>query len=530
MGGSPDDRKMSRRSFLKGAVLDMGALALVGSSAAQAKIVNVRDVRNWDYTLDVVVIGYGAAGGNAAIAAHDAGARVLILEKMPLAGGNSGVCAGAMVIPNGVSEAVDYYRKLSFGTADEEMIRGFSEAMCGIYDLLGTYGATVRAMKWSSTFVAFSKASLSVSKFNPTGKDGFSFLSKLVEKRGIKVMLKTSATSLIQVPETGEVVGVKAENGGNDIFIKSEKGVVLSCGGYENNREMFGYYNFPGLDGFIFPLGNPGNTGDGVKMASAAGAYLWHTTALQWGGFCAREPSRRFGVAIGNVSPKTAFGHSYIFVNRYGKRFTKETRKVAHTKETLDILHFDHDRAEYPNIPAYLVMDDASYVTDGPIQRGGHAGFGYANVHSVYDWAADKDGDIEKGWVVRGNTIEELAARIKVDAAGLKQTIETFNRYCSAGGDPQFHRNRESMAPIAKPPFYALELGLTLVNTQGGPKHNRYGQVLDPDNKPIPRLYAAGELGSFFGFLYQEGSNYPEAWVFGGIAGKGAASERPFKG
>jgi succinate dehydrogenase/fumarate reductase flavoprotein subunit len=84
------------------------------------------------------------------------------------------------------------------------------------------------------------------------------------------------------------------------------------------------------------------------------------------------------------------------------------------------------------------------------------------------------------------------------------------------------------MEPVEKRPFYALEMGLALVNTQGGPKHNRYGQVLDPDSQPIPRLYAAGELGSFFGFLYQEGSNYPEAWAFGHIAGKHAASQKPF--
>jgi succinate dehydrogenase/fumarate reductase flavoprotein subunit len=523
-------KKTSRRSFLKGAVSGLGGFALAGLTAVEARTVNVRDVRNWDFATDVVVIGYGAAGGNAAIAAHDAGAKALILEKMPVAGGNSGVCYGGIVIPSGVPEAIDYYRRLSFGTVDEDMIRGFAEAMCGIYDLLGTYGAAVKTARWPSTFPAFSRTNLSGSRFNPTGKDGFSFLSRQVEKRGIKVMLKTAAKSLIQMPETGDVVGVIAQNDGKEIYIKAERGVVLSCGGYENNREMFGYYNFPGLDDFVFPLGNPGNTGDGVKMASAAGAYLWHTAALQWAGFCAKAPSKRFGVAIGAISPKSAQGHGYIFANKYGKRFMRETKRMFHTKETLDILRFDHERAEYSNVPAYLVMDDTSYAMDGPVRRAGWAGSGYANVHNVYDWVNDKGTEIEKGWIFRGDTIEDLAGRIKMDPKGLKETIETFNRYCSTGKDPQFDRDKESMAPIVKPPFYALELGLALVNTQGGPKHNKYGQVLDPDNKPIPRLYAAGELGSFFGFLYQEASNYPEAWVFGRIAGKGAASESPLKG
>lgn len=81
---------------------------------------------------DVLIIGYGAAGANAAIAAHDAGARVLIVEKMPAGGGNSAVCAGAMVIPESLEAAISYYRALSSGTADEPMIRTFAEAMMDI--------------------------------------------------------------------------------------------------------------------------------------------------------------------------------------------------------------------------------------------------------------------------------------------------------------------------------------------------------------------------------------------------------------
>jgi len=122
-----------------------------------------------------------------------------------------------------------------------------------------------------------------------------------------------------------------------------------------------------------------------------------------------------------------------------------------------------------------------------------------------------------------------FAGKINIDPKGLEETIGKFNNYCTTGRDLQFDRSKDSMAPIQTPPYYALETGLALVNTQGGPKHNKYGRIPDPDNKPIPRLYAAGELGSFFGFLYQGGSNYPEAWIFGHIAGKRAAAEKPLK-
>ncbi len=534
MNKKVDGKEITRRTFLKGAVAGMGAIGMAGLSAAEAKTVNLQQVPKWDYTADVVVIGYGAAGGNAAIAAHDAGAKVLVLEKMPMAGGNSAVCLGGMVIPDTVSEAIDYYRKLSFGTVDEDMLRGFAEAIVGVPHLLNQFGATLRIGKHPPAFPALLNSStIPAFRFNPTGKEGFQFLSGLVEKRGIKVMLKTSVKSLIQIPDTGEIVGVKAENEGREIYIKAEKGVVLSCGGYENNPEMFGYYNYPGLKDFIFPYGTPGNTGDGLRMASAAGAYLWHTAALQWSSFCAKAASKQFGVAVGEGIPRTTKAQNFVFVNKYGNRFMKETKSYMHFKGPLDVLYFDHERAEYPHVPAYLIFDEV-YRKSGPMTRTskalGGAPFGYAIVHEIYDWSDDNSAEMEKGWIIKADTVADLAKRVKVDRKGLEETISKFNSYCTSGKDLEFNRSRDSMAPIRTPPYYALELGLVLVNTQGGPKHNRYCQVLDPDDKPIPRLYAAGELGSFFGFLYQPGTNYPEAWAFGRIAGRQAASEKPFKG
>ena len=527
-----DSKEIKRRTFLKGAVAGIGAIGIAGLSAAEAKTVNLQQVPKWDYMADVVVIGYGAAGGNAAIAAHDAGARVIVLEKMATAGGNSGVCLGAMVIPGTVSEAIEYYRKLSFGTVDEDMLRGFAEAIVGIPRLLNQFGATLKIGKHPPAFPSLLDSStLPVFRFNPTGKEGFQFLSGLVEERGIRVMLNTSAKSLIQIPETGEIVGIKAENKEREIYIKAERGVVLSCGGYENNPEMFGDYNYPGLRDLIFPWGTPGNTGDGLKMASAAGAYLWHMASLQWAGFCAKVPSKQYGVAIGPISPSRPKGKNFVYVNRYGERFMRETKRILQFKGPLEVLFFDHEHAQYPNVPSYLIFDEV-VRRSGRIfsNRKALGQVGYGIVHNIYDWSDDCSAEIEKGWIIKADTIADLAGKIKIYPKGLKETIAKFNKYCFTGKDLEFNRSRESMAPIETPPYYAVEMGLALVNTQGGPKRNKYCQVLDPDDKPIPRLYAAGELGSFFGFLYQEGTNYPEAWAFGHIAGRQAASEKPFKG
>ncbi len=524
---------MKRRTFIKGAAAGLGAIGFAGLGTAEAKIVNVLQVPKWDWAADVIVIGYGAAGGNAAIAAHDVGAKVIILEKMDRPGGNSAVCQGGMVIPDTVSGAIEYYRKLSFGTVDDDMIEGFAKAMVAIPDLLGKYGASVRMGKRYPAFPALMNSrSIPAFRFNPTGQDGFRFLSQIVEGREIKVMLKTAAKSLIQDPDTREVVGVKAEHEGKALHIKASRGVVLSCGGYENNPEMMGYYNHPGLKDFIFPSGNPGNTGDGLRMASAAGAYLWHTAALQWSSFCAKAPSMQFGVAVGTgILRRRQKEENFILVNKYGNRFMRETKSIWHYKGHIEVLFFDHELAQYPHVPTYLVFDE-TYRTSGPIPytRESIGPVGYEHAYGIYSWSSDNSAEIEKGWISKADTITDLAKKIHADPKGLNETISKFNKYCKDGRDPDFNRSGSSLAPLSKPPYYALELGIALVNTQGGPKRNKFAQVLDPDDKPIPRLYSAGELGSFFGFLYQEGSNYPEAWAFGRIAGTRAASEKEYKG
>jgi 3-oxosteroid 1-dehydrogenase len=107
------------------------------------------------------------------------------------------------------------------------------------------------------------------------------------------------------------------------------------------------------------------------------------------------------------------------------------------------------------------------------------------------------------------------------------KTVSRYNEFCRNGRDADFSRRKDTLLPVAAPPFYSAELALTCINTKGGPRHNGKAQTLDKNNKPIPRLYTPGEMGSFFGFLYPGGSNIPEAIAFGRIAGENAA-EKPW--
>ncbi len=488
-----------------------------------------------DYETDVLIVGYGAAGANAAIAAHDAGARVLVIEKMGFPGGNSGVCAGAMLIPESIEEAIRYYRALSFGTVDEEMIRVFAEAMVGIPRLLTGLGAEFRVRRTEPAyFPSLLSGRVQRIQFSPTGAEGFRFLQNLVQARKAEVLMDTRATALIQDPQSREVLGVKAQKKGKEMTLLARRGLVLACGGYEYNPGMLADFNFPGARDYIFPWGAPGNTGDGIKLASEAGAALWHMAAIEWGALCARKPSQKFGMAVGTGLGRARPEGSFVFLNRYGKRFMPENTSLIHRKAPLEILFFDHERAEYRNLPAYMIFDEA-YRRKGPIastrehfQEMWGGPVGYPLIHKIYEWSSDNQAEIDKGWVFQADTLADLAGKMGADAAALEETIRNFNRACMDNRDPQFGRAGNSLAPLETPPFYAVELALTLVNTQGGPKHNQDCQVLDFNDKAIPRLYAAGELGSFFGFLYQGGTNYPEAWAFGQIAGRRAAGETPW--
>jgi len=116
-----------------------------------------------------------------------------------------------------------------------------------------------------------------------------------------------------------------------------------------------------------------------------------------------------------------------------------------------------------------------------------------------------------------------------MDPETLEETIGRYNAFCKNGKDSDFNRPPETLVPLDTPPYYAVKMWPGGPNTQGGPRRNKKAQVLDTQGKPIPRLYAAGELGSIFGRLYQGGGNLAECIAFGRIAGENAALETPWK-
>jgi succinate dehydrogenase/fumarate reductase flavoprotein subunit len=332
-----------------------------------------------------------------------------------------------------------------------------------------------------------------------------------VEERGILVRHQARCTRLITDAD-GNVVGVLAKGPeGSDVVASARRAVVLTCGGFAYNAEMQMDYVGTPLNAF----GPPGrNTGDGIKMALAVGADLWHMNAVVG----------PYGYKVDGYD--AAFHHRmpsarYIYLDQNGRRFLNEMG-IEHHACTLASLAFDPTWASttYPRIPSYVIFDERTR-RDGPICSGNS---GY---NRRFAWSEDNSAEIEKGWIKRANTIEDLANQLELPVNAVVDEIGRFGRYCAEGNDPQFGRQPEYLLPLDSPPYYGVAIWPTLLNTQGGPRRDKHARVLDPFGQPIPGLFSAGELGSMWGMLYPGAGNVSEALIFGRIAGANAAAVPP---
>jgi succinate dehydrogenase/fumarate reductase flavoprotein subunit len=344
----------------------------------------------------------------------------------------------------------------------------------------------------------------------------FDALDEHRRNRGIEVLYNTPATELIQDPETKEIRGVLAASQGQTITVKAKKAVILCTGDFSYNQDMIKNYLRP------YPMKFCGwkyNTGDGIVMALKVGARLWHMNQV-CGYFCIDVPEYDSAYACFGGEP-----NSWVFVDRYGRRFANEDERMSHNfwEYTTPM---DWDNLGFLRVPSYMVFDDARRTAQAigrsvtswfPVELGGNV-----------PWSSDNLAELEKGWIKKGDTVEELAEAIggNMDASLLRQTIDTWNAACQTGVDAEYGRRSRTLTPIATPPYYAVTLMPGGICTMGGPERNEKCQVLGHDGEPIPRLYEAGDLGGIFGHAYGAfGGNIGVlVMAHGRIAGRNAAA------
>ena len=464
------------------------------------------DTIAWNMTYDVVVAGYGAAGATSAISASDAGASVLLLEKAPKGseGGNSKFAGQDVMGPTTYEGGLAYYkalRGLFTEACSDSMLETYVAECVKNPDYLVSLGA-VREEFWDKPWPEYPEfeGADTIHTWIVGGQSFQGTLYKLLQenvaKRDIDVLYEARATHLIQDPYTKTILGVQFEKDGQTVNVRATNGVVLATGGFEANQEMIqNYLQQP----YVYVVAAVYNTGDGIKMAQEVGADLWHmsnSAGYTWGFQPEGQPTAIRSLTVTNG----------IIVGPEGKRFMDETTTVRHGK-----INYGGRWISMPTpLPAYFICDAAGLAA-GPISK---------------NWSEGNQEEVEKGWIVKGDTVEELAEKIGVDPANLQATLDKYNGFVANGEDMQFGRDPEKLVAVKDGPFYALEIGPCMLNTQGGAKRNEKAEVLDVNGNPIPHLYSAGEMGALFADMYNGGGNLGECVSFGRIAGANAAAAK----
>ena len=528
---------------------------------------------SWDRVVDVVVVGSGGAALTAATMASDAGAEVLVIEKADMLGGTTAVSGGGVWLPGnhvmaaaGIEDsredALAYIRRVTGGSApDPELLEVFVDTAPEVLRYLedhtplethisplpdyywpwgipgnrpmparcveaNPYPVRKELPEWADrlvsrgTLMSLGTATTLTEDFMPKTPElleelarreaedirpkGAALIARLFKgllERGVECLLETPARHLV-VDELGVVIGVNAEHQGAPVRIGARKGVVLACGGFEWNPELVrGHIGYD-----VKPLSPPNNTGDGLVMATEAGAKLANLNSY-WGTPVMFDPDI---TRDGELVPQFEWGRgapSSIVVNGKGQRFANEALPYNDFPKAFGV--YDPQEVEFPNAaPAFLVFDQT--VRDS--QR----------ILSMHP------GQPDPPWVIKAENIADLATKIGIDSEALEMTVARYNEHAANGVDPDFRRHEVGLmspgqvAPIERPPFYAVEMYPGTLGTNGGPQVDRNGQVRRRGGGVVGGLYAAGNTAAnVFGWAYPSGGGtLGNGLVFGYLAGK----------
>jgi succinate dehydrogenase/fumarate reductase flavoprotein subunit len=466
-------------------------------------------------SFDVVVVGYGPAGASAAIAAHDAGRRVVIVEQADHGGGNA-LYSGGFLFDLPAEYTFDHLDALSFGRTDRTVLEAYATGLHELDSWLTSLGATTVAFEppptrlpapfpsWPNT-----AAGAQIRYRVVGGGDGrrgealWGVLDAAVRARDIPVLFGTGGRSL--VVDGDEIAGVTVDNpDGGTSELLARGGVILACGGFEGDRRLTDSYLPLGP---TWPVGHPGNVGTGLRMAQDAGADLWHMYGF-FGWFSFRADSFDSPFAI------DFFGAGHIYVDADGHRFADETGYEVHDRLRA-LLSYLPRNPNRPRLPSWAIFDESARLA-GPLN-------GLLGTPNDYRWSTDNSAEIDRGWILSADSVEKLAAAMGVDETILAATLAEYNASAAAGHDVRFGRTADTLVPLATSRLYAIPTWPGIAGTTGGPRHDAAGRVVRPGGTPIAGLYAAGAVSLVWGHLIDHGGGLTDAIVFGRIAGADAA-------
>lgn len=493
---------------------------------------------------DLIIVGAGGAGLSAAVTAKDLGVKnVLVLEKMPVIGGNTLRCASAfnaadpdrqkaLPMTETLKEAVvkaisekpvsEEHAKLMADVKAkyEAYLKSGSKTLfdCPEWHALQTYnggdkvGHIPLIRQYSNNVLDTlhwmqSKGSPVMDRVSqgagalwqrthqldaPAGLGLIDPLYQSAVKQGVNFKLGMRVQDLI-LNDKGRVIGVTAtDKVGNKYEFTSKDGVILATGGYSQNKEMR-QKSAPHLTPEMVSTNQPGATGDGIVIATRHGA---DTTGMN---YVQVYPLATPGTgALQGRARKMSGLDDVIDVNKNGERFVKEDARR------------DEFVAAIKKQPGGVVYD----INDSSI------------VKPLNSFNEDVETLVSIGRIYKADSLADLAKQLGMPADKLEATVAEFNKMVEAKNDPKFGRKLFDR-PIVKPPFYATPRAPSIHHTMGGLQISTNAQVLDKKGKPIPGLYAAGEVtGGIHGSNRLGGNATADVLTFGRIAAKSAVAHK----
>jgi 3-oxosteroid 1-dehydrogenase len=554
---------------------------------------------DWDKAVDLLIVGSGGGGVVAALATLDAGLEPLVVEKQSVVGGSTGMSGGMVWLPNnplmqadGIADSYEdgmaYFadvigdigaasspaRRAMFLTAGSEMIAfllrkgvrlvrcpGWSDyypnhkggnaagrAVEGVpFDAaaLGEWSDRIQpsmAKSYGRGFVVKTNELRSVQYYNRAPRALAVALRVLLRTRLARLRrreLLTNGASLIGqilkiliddgcgeppvwtnaavedlIVDDGRVVGARITRDGSSLNVKAHKGVLLAAGGFGHNADMRRRYSGDQPNEARWSIANAGDTGEVLQTAMRLGAKTDLLDEAWWlpSVFIADGGSAAASLGSGRQRPGA------IYVDGTGQRFCNESNSYVEV-----------GKAMYANkaVPCWMVFDE------GYVSR-------YVSGANPLKKRRLPEELIERGAVVRGDTIGELARQIDVPADKLEHTIQRFNEFAVKGLDPDFgrgqsaynvclgdpgHRPNAALGPLERAPYYATKVYPADVGTCGGVITNEHAQVLDAQDQVIDGLYATGNItATVMGRTYLgAGGSIAYTMVFGYVAARHAA-------
>lgn len=485
---------VSSTAFLKAAseaIKDAGK----DPSNFNKKVSNEKGRKDKTKDVDVAIVGGGGAGFAAAITAKEAGANVVLLEKMPAVGGNTLISGGEYAAPGNelqkkenLEDSPEIFAKdIEKAGGDKNLIKVLAD---NALDSSNWLRDDIK-VKWLDQLMFFGGHSVKRSLI-PDGHSGNELIKKYLakcEELGIEVITQADVKELIS--EEGKVVGLKAETLDENLTVNA-KSVVLATGGFGANDDMTYEYDHE-IDDKILSTNAPGATGDGIVMAEKLGANTVDMEKIQLYPVCDVETGKLLYVG------DTRLVGGALLVNKEGKRFVEE----LDTRRAISLAIKDQTDSV-----AYLIWDEKSSEETG----------------TIYSHPEEAESLYDRGLLVKADTIDELADHFGVDKSALKDTVENFNKNSKEDKDPEFNLRMLGWT-IEEGPFYMLKTLPAVHHTMGGLEINTDAQVITKEGKAIEGLYAAGEVtGGIHGENRLGSVAMADITVFGRIAGENAAN------